>query len=156
MNTSPASSPVPPSLLSFVTVVVSTTIIVLLCSNQIAQGGTAKNNSSGVGWRHLTNMTITAYCGCHKCCGSWSVFKKTASGTTPTQGRTVAMSRSVPFGSVVVIPSLGIGVTNKPLYVEDRLALRYDRRIDVYMDSHRDALRFGKRTKVDVWVWIGK
>jgi len=53
---------------------------------------------------------------------------------------TVAASRSIPFGTRLTIEGL------KGTYVvEDRLALRFDHRIDVYFDSHKAALAFGKR-----------
>ena len=109
-------------------------------------GVLAQPSSSSSPQLHV--VTITAYCACHKCCGKWSVFKKTASGTTPKQGRTVAMSRSIPFGSSVSIPSLGI--TNA--IVEDRLAKKYDKRLDVYFNNHQDALKFGIKRDVKVWV----
>ena len=85
---------------------------------------------------------ITAYCSCRVCCGKWSAFKKTANGKTPRAKHTVAASRSIPFGSLVVIEGL------KGTYVvEDRLATKYDHRIDVYFESHQAALEFGIRKK---------
>lgn len=87
-----------------------------------------------------TTYTVTAYCGCEKCCGKWSKFRKTANGQTPKQGVTCAASRSIPFGTKLKIEGVGTRV------VQDRLALRYDKtRIDVYFDSHSEALKFGKK-----------
>ena len=84
--------------------------------------------------------TITAYCPCRKCCGQWAGSgQRTASGTVPTPGRTVAGPRSVPFGTRVHIAGVGWRV------VEDRTAKRYDGRWDVFFDDHDAALRFGKR-----------
>lgn len=83
---------------------------------------------------------ITAYCSCQKCCGKWSINKKTANGKTPMSNHTVAASRSIPFGTRLTIQGL------KGVYVvEDRLAVRFDHRIDVYFDNHKAALAFGKR-----------
>lgn len=84
--------------------------------------------------------TVTAYCGCEKCCGKWAKAHKTADGHTPKQGVTCAASRSIPFGTQLNIAGVGVRT------VQDRLATKYDSRIDIYFDNHLDALRFGKRT----------
>jgi 3D (Asp-Asp-Asp) domain-containing protein len=86
--------------------------------------------------------TITAYCACVKCCGRWA-DGVTASGTKPVQGRTAAMN-GVPFGTILHIPEVGWRV------VEDRMAMRYSDRIDIYFDSHEDALQFGIKTNYQV------
>lgn len=86
-------------------------------------------------------FTITAYCACSKCCGQWS-GGPTASGVYPKEGVTVAASRSIPFGTKIHIDGVGHRV------VQDRLAKRYDSRIDVYFASHKDALKFGKQKRV--------
>lgn len=87
----------------------------------------------------ITNLIVTAYCACHICCGS-KASGITASGLKPVEGITVAASRSLPFGTRIIID----GHTYK---VQDRLAKRYDNRIDIYMVSHRSALSFGKQIK---------
>ena len=82
--------------------------------------------------------TVTAYCGCEKCCGKWSKAHKTADGHTPVEGVTCAASRSIPFGTKLMI--------NGHVYtVQDRLATKYDSRIDIYFDSHTNALKWGKK-----------
>ena len=81
---------------------------------------------------------ITAYCACRVCCGP-DAAGITANGKAPRQGVTVAASRRVPFGTVVWIRGVGRRV------VQDRTAIRYDGRWDVYFDRHQDAVRFGKR-----------
>lgn len=83
--------------------------------------------------------TITAYCACVKCCGKHS-DGVTASGAIAKQGITIAASRKIPFGTKIYIPGLGWRV------VQDRLAKKYDNRIDVYFRSHKEALEFGKKT----------
>ncbi len=87
----------------------------------------------------LTNITITAYCACKLCCGPHS-GGPTASGVMPKQGVTVAASRSIAFGTVVFIPSIGQRT------VQDRLSKRFDNRIDVFFADHTAAKSFGKRT----------
>ena len=96
----------------------------------------------------LTNAIVTAYCACHICCGSWSATNKTVDGHTPKQGITVAASRSIPFGTKVLIDG-------HTYIVQDRLAKRFDNRIDVYFNNHRDALVFGKKRR-DVTVITAK
>lgn len=85
-------------------------------------------------------FVVTSYCSCFDCCGKWAQHNKTAMGTTPRQGITCAAPRSIPFGTRLNIEGLGVRV------VEDRLAKRYDSRIDIYFANHQDALKFGKRT----------
>jgi 3D (Asp-Asp-Asp) domain-containing protein len=86
-----------------------------------------------------TMITVTAYCPCKVCCGKWS-GGPTASGKMPVVGVTVAASRTIPFGTRVYIPGAGWRT------VQDRLARRYDSRMDIYFAKHSDALRWGKRT----------
>lgn len=88
--------------------------------------------------------TVTAYCPCQTCCGKWS-GGPTASGRKPEAGVTCAAPRNIPFGTWLNIE--GVGVRR----VDDRLASKYDSRVDVFFDKHEDALRFGKRKlKVEV------
>ena len=83
--------------------------------------------------------TVTAYCPCKVCCGQWA-GGPTASGKMPVAGITVAGPRSIPFGTRVWIEGVGERV------VQDRLARKYDGRFDVFFASHKEALRFGKRS----------
>lgn len=87
----------------------------------------------------IQTKTVTAYCGCEKCCGKWSKHKLTADGHTPKQGVTIAASRAIPFGTKIKIEG-------KIYTVQDRLATKYDNRIDIYFEKHDDALKFGKKT----------
>ena len=86
----------------------------------------------------ITNIIVTAYCACKLCCGP-NAHNITADGHKPVQGITIAASRRIPFGSKIVI-------AGHTYTVQDRLARRYDNRIDIFFNNHRDALRFGKRT----------
>ena len=83
-------------------------------------------------------VTATAYCPCARCCGPMGGTGTTASGKQARQGITVAASRSIPFGSKIV-------VNGRTFLVQDRLAARFDSRVDFFFDSHTDALAFGKR-----------
>jgi 3D (Asp-Asp-Asp) domain-containing protein len=81
---------------------------------------------------------VTAYCACKECCGQ-DAYGYTASGRKPIEGITIAAPRSIPFGTKMFIDGVGHRV------VHDRLANRYDTRIDVYMTDHNRAKQFGKK-----------
>lgn len=95
---------------------------------------TLKSTSKAYGskGKYLGKFKLTAYCACAVCCGEYA-NGITASGTTPIQGRTVAMY-GVPFGTKLV-------VGNQIYTVEDR-GTPYGH-IDIYMVSHEDAAAFG-------------
>lgn len=80
---------------------------------------------------------VTAYCSCPKCCGA-SANGITASGTRATQGRTVATSSQFTFGTKLVI-------NGKQYVVEDRGGAIQGNRIDVYFESHAQAIAWGVR-----------
>ena len=77
---------------------------------------------------------VTAYCACMKCCGKTNGI--TASGTHATAGRTIATSKQFSFGTKLLIN----GVTYT---VEDRGGAIQGDRIDVYFDTHQQALQWG-------------
>lgn len=79
---------------------------------------------------------VTAYCSCSKCCGKRT--GRTASGTRATAGRTVAASSKFSFGTKLKI-------NGKTYVVEDRGGAVKGNKIDVYMNSHSAALRWGVR-----------
>lgn len=86
---------------------------------------------------------LTAYCPCAKCCGNWA-GGKTASGTTPTAGRTVGVDPAViPLGATVYID----GHAYK---AEDTGAFK-GAVVDIYMENHEEALRFGRREAAVTW-----
>ena len=84
----------------------------------------------------LGTYTLYAYCPCPKCCGQWS-GGLTASGT-------VADWDVLPAGTELYIEGVGWRV------VEDTGAGIDGQALDIYMDSHEDALRFGVQT-AEVW-----
>ena len=79
---------------------------------------------------------VTAYCACAQCCGKTNGI--TASGTRATAGRTVAAPANFAFGT-----KLDIG--GNTYVVEDRGGAIQGNKIDIYMNSHADALRWGVR-----------
>ena len=83
-----------------------------------------------------TVYKITAYCPCAKCCGKTN--GRTASGTKATAGRTVAASSKFAFGT-----KLNIG--GHVYTVEDRGGAINGNKIDIFVNSHAEALAWGVR-----------
>lgn len=89
--------------------------------------------------RSLGMFEITAYCPCPLCSSSWN--RTTATGTTATAGRTIGVNPDViPYGSRIMI--------NGHEYIAEDTggAMRENPRvIDVFMESHEEALQFGRQ-----------
>lgn len=81
---------------------------------------------------------ITAYCPCVQCCGKTNGI--TASGTKATANRTIAMSSAYSFGTQVKIG-------NTIYTVEDRGGAIQNNRVDIYFNTHQEALNFGRQSK---------
>lgn len=88
---------------------------------------------------NIITAVITAYCSCRICCGS-NATGLAANGHKPIAGITVAASRSIPFGSTVII-------LDHSYLVQDRLAKKYDSRFDIYFKQHQAAKNFGIKTQ---------
>lgn len=84
----------------------------------------------------LGEFKITAYCPCSYCCGKFA-DGMTATGTKATAGRTIAVDPSViPYGTKVII--------NGHEYIaEDCGVAIKENRIDVFFNTHEEALEFG-------------
>lgn len=92
----------------------------------------------------LGTFKLTAYCPCSKCCGKSDGI--TASGTKATQGRTIAVdTRVIPIGKNVIIDG-------NTYIAEDTGGAIKGNRIDVYFNSHQEALNFGIQYK-EVFVY---
>lgn len=86
---------------------------------------------------------LTAYCSCEKCCGQWA-GGNTASGTVPTAGRTVGVDPEViPLGTTVYIDGQAYRAEDTGAFTGNI--------IDIYMDSHEEALRFGRKEATVTW-----
>lgn len=86
--------------------------------------------------------TITAYCGCVKCCGKTD--KITASGVMATEGITIAADTNIlPFGTKVIIDG-------NVYTVQDRGGAIKGNRIDVYFESHQKALEHGIKKNKEI------
>lgn len=98
--------------------------------NQINELKSAKKETN------TRTFRVTAYCPCATCNGKW-VGSKTASGTIPTAGRTIAVDPTIiPYGTEVVI--------NGHTYIaEDSGSAIKGNRIDIFFNSHAEAMNFG-------------
>lgn len=87
----------------------------------------------------MGEFELTAYCSCSDCCGKWA-DGITATGVTAKAGRTIAVDEDViPYGYEVII--------NGHTYVaEDCGGAIVGKRIDIFFDSHSEALEFGRQT----------
>lgn len=89
-------------------------------------------------YESLGVFTIYAYCPCEKCCGQWA-GGPTASGVMPKEGRTIAADWDIlPAGTEVFI-------NDHKYIVEDTGSGIVGNKIDIFMDSHQDALNWGVR-----------
>ena len=95
---------------------------------------TSRSGSTIVATGETKIFKITAYCPCSKCCGKKTGI--TASGTRATAGRTVAASSQYAFGTKLLI-------NGKVYIVEDRGGAIKGNKIDIYMNTHAEALAWG-------------
>ena len=92
--------------------------------------------------KQWVTFELSAYCPCKYCCDTYTGI--TASGLNVEVGMCAAPD-NIPFDSICVIPELGM-----ELNVQDRggyIINTYDGlvRLDVYCNSHEEALEFGRR-----------
>lgn len=88
-------------------------------------------------YESIGEYTLTAYCGCARCCGRAGA--RTASGTIPKAKHTIAVdTRLIPYGAKILI--------GDTIYTaEDCGSAVKGKHIDIYFDSHAEALQFGKQ-----------
>mgnify|MGYP004557860203 CR=1 FL=1 len=91
-------------------------------------------------------FTATGYCPCSKCCGKTNGI--TASGAKAQAGVTVAMPKGYSFGTKLLIKDTNDNLLNggKSYIVQDRGGAIKNKKIDIFFNSHAEALKFGKRT----------
>ena len=109
--------------------------------------------------RSMGMFEITAFCPCKLCTGIWSrchpdnidnpdFVQRTASGTIPAAGRTAAINLSLfHFGQEIYIAGIGWRVA------EDTGSAVFENVIDIFMDCHQEALRFGRQQR-EVFIWL--
>ncbi len=87
--------------------------------------------------------TSYAYCSCKKCCGKTDGI--TATGVKAKANHTVAVDPDlIPLGSTLIIDG-------KEYVAEDVGGSIKGCKVDIYFDSHKEALEYGKR---DVEVYV--
>lgn len=87
-------------------------------------------------------FSLTAYCPCSYCSGSWG--SNTATGNKAVSGWTVAVDPNIiPLGSTVVI--------NGKKYIAHDTGGFHGNIIDIYFDTHEEAVAFGKQTATNVY-----
>jgi 3D (Asp-Asp-Asp) domain-containing protein len=92
-------------------------------------------------WESI-KMRVTAYCPCSKCCGRYS-DGVTACGHKIRTGDTfVAADKRYPFGTEMLIPGYG---NSQRVQVLDRGGATKGNRLDVFFDTHEEALEWGVR-----------
>ena len=93
---------------------------------------------------NLGEYKLTAYCACVKCCGKTPNdvgYGITKSGVRAVEGVTVAADpKVIPMGTKIIIDG-------HEYTVQDTGGAIKGNRIDVYFDSHQDALEFGVQCK---------
>ena len=99
-----------------------------------SRSGSTLQNTKSEEW---IKFIATGYCNCSKCGGGSG---RTAMGTIPQANRTVAMPKGYSFGTKIEIQGMGTYI------VEDRGGAIKGNKIDIYFNSHKEALNFGKRT----------
>ena len=122
--------------------------VVLKNAGAMEEGETAvpklvEQEGSGTGadpvLTYLGEWTTTGYCACSECCGEWATGC-TASGVLAMSNHTVACG-ILPFGTQIVID--GVIYTVEDTGVDGEW-------IDIFFDSHEEALAYGMQTK-SVW-----
>ena len=89
---------------------------------------------------YLGEFQVTGYCSCTICCGE-KEERLTKSETVPRASHTVAADPSViPLGTRIVIDDVVYTVEDTGKAVEGM-------RLDIFFDSHEEAVRYGRKEK---------
>ena len=89
---------------------------------------------------YLVEFQVTGYCSCTICCGE-KEERLTKSETVPRASHTVAADPSViPLGTRIVIDDVVYTVEDTGKAVEGM-------RLDIFFDSHEEAVRYGRKEK---------
>jgi 3D (Asp-Asp-Asp) domain-containing protein len=109
-------------------------------------------NGDEENWKSKRITVIaTAYCLCIECCGKSKHDGKTASGGNAYQPGIAVDPKLIPYGSRIDCPLY----TRKPTWAEadDCGGSIKKNRIDLRMENHEDAKKFGKQ-EITIRIWI--
>jgi len=95
---------------------------------------------------YLGEFELTAYCKCTKCCGKWS-DSPCKNGENPVADYTIAVDpKVIPLNSFVEIEGVKYKAMDTGSAIKGNI-------IDVYFDKHSDALDFGRKKKIKVYIY---
>jgi len=103
----------------------------------------SSNNKTEDGDAVVKKMNVSAYCSCSSCCGKTNGI--TASGSKATSWYTIAAGKGYPIGTRIYIPYFKDKPNGGWFVVQDRGGAISNSKIDIYMDSHSQALQFGRK-----------
>lgn len=94
---------------------------------------------------NIGQFELSFYCPCEKCVGKKKIVR-TALGTKPKANYTIAVdTRIIPLGSILYIEGFGYFVA------QDTGSAVKGNRIDIFVDSHQQALKLGRK-KANVYL----
>ena len=117
-------------------------------------GVVTTDNGKEIKYKKVIDVYATAYCACKSCCGkspSHPAYGITAMGTKAAHGTVAVDPRVISLGSKLYIE--GIGSTYDYGYSQalDTGRAIKGNKIDLYFESHSEALKWGKK-KVRVYI----
>ena len=92
----------------------------------------------------VKTFNTSAYCACMKCCGKTNGI--TSSGEKALAWYTLAAGKSYKLGTIIYIPAFADKPNGGWFVVQDRGGAISDNKLDVYMNTHEEALQFGRRS----------
>lgn len=118
-------------------------------SSRTATSNPAKTASTTLAKKveNITPQVVTfntsAYCPCISCCGKTNGI--TASGAKASAWYTVAAGSAYPIGTVIYIPYFKNEPNGGWFVVQDRGGAISSSKLDIFMNTHGEALQFGRR-----------